>query len=151
MLFSMTEDSKVEILIDKWFALEVNIHIGVNTNKSRLFDGIESAGARNRPTDSQAVLVLCLPWYLSYFSLIWSLLVETAEDSSGVWTLGIRIFSSSSFRSGYKRKSNNLKNELTDYSFSKKGIRSFKHWILVHRKLTRICFNVVQNDASTIF
>lgn len=52
--------------------MKVNIHIGVNINERRLidYDGIESAGARNQPTDSQLVIVLYLPWHLSYFSLI---------------------------------------------------------------------------------
>lgn len=123
----------------------MNSHIGVNINESRIFDWMESGGARNGPTDSQAVLVLC---YLSYFSLIWSLLVEPAEDSSRVLRLGTRFSSSCSFRSGYKRKSKNMKKLSDRWQLQQKEHQEFK---TLDYCFTHICFNVVHSDELTIF
>lgn len=105
-------------------------------------DGIDSGGARNRPTDRQLVLVLCLPWYLSDFSLIWFLLIEPAGGSWWAWVLWTVIFCSSCFRPGYKTvlKRTELDRWLLEQKVQQLMLeptsQSFTHcpWITVHRK-----------------
>lgn len=128
-----------------------------------IYDGIDSVGARNRPTDRQLVLGLCLPWYLSDFSLIWFLLGGPEGVSWWAWALWTVIFCSSCFMLGSKKVSK--RTELDRWLLEQKGqqlmleptCQSFTHTIhgllctgtLTNAFFLKIFFNVVHNDNST--